>query len=129
MGRLQLLQQFSAVSAACLVLRKEVFTAADGFDAQHLPTDYYDLDLCLRLQERGLAVLYTPYAELQHQKLASRSPEEAAATTSQASTPESHYLRQRWGERMQKDPIYNPNLSLHSARCELAFPTRHTPLE
>lgn len=129
MGRLQLLQQFSAVSAACLVLRKEVFTAADGFDAQHLPTAYYDLDLCLRLQERGLAVLYTPYAELQHQKLASRSPEQAAATQSQPSTPEGHYLRLRWGERLQKDPFYNPNLSLHSARFELAFPTRHIPFK
>ena len=127
MGRVQLLQQFSAVSAACLVLRKEVFTAAGGFDAQHLPTAYYDLDLCLRLRERGLSVLYTPYAELQHQKLASRSPEEAAASTSQPNTPEADYLRKRWGERLQHDPFYNPNLSLHSARFELAFPTRHTP--
>lgn len=116
LGRAQLLQQCTAISAACLALRAEVFAAAGGFDAAHLPQDYGDVDLCLRLRELGLGVIYTPYAELRyrHRRPPPAEPSAAAAA----------YLRRRWGAALRADPFYSPNLSLGGRPFTLAFPPR-----
>lgn len=105
LGQAQLLRQCSAVSGACLALRAEVFAAVGGFDAAHLPTDYSDTDLCLRLRERGLAVLYTPYAELMYDRRGSGAAPPPAS-------PAADYMRRRWGESLLRDPFYSPNRAL-----------------
>ncbi len=64
LGRAQLTQNFSAVSADCLLLRREVWQAAGGFDAENLPHAFYDVDLCLRLGEKGWRTVWTPHAQL-----------------------------------------------------------------
>ena len=115
LGRAQLIQQCSAVSAACLALRAEVFATAGGFDAAHLPGDFADTDLCLRLRERGLGILYTPYAELMYSRRASGA---APAPVS----PAADYMRRRWGARLLHDPFYSPNLAREP--FTLAFPPR-----
>lgn len=116
LGRAQLLQQCTAMSAACLALRAEVFAAAGGFDAANLPQDYGAVDLCLRLRELGLGILYTPYAELRyrHRRPPPAEPSAAAAA----------YLRRRWGAALRADPFYSPNLSLSGRPFTLAFPPR-----
>ncbi|MBA2434405.1 MAG: glycosyltransferase [Verrucomicrobiota bacterium] len=102
-NRAWLTQNFSAVSAACLAVRKDVFLELNGFDERNLPEHFYDVDFCLRLRERGLQVVWTPYANLTWRGAGLR-PE--AQTSSEAV-----WMKQRWGEQLERDPFYNPNLS------------------
>jgi GT2 family glycosyltransferase len=122
-NRAVILQNFSAVSAACLVLRKSVFAEAGGFDADNLPVAYNDVDLCLRLRERGHRIVFTPYAELFHKESATRgddlSPERRERFLAEAA-----YMRRRWGALLLDDPYFNPNLSLSSDAFLLADPPR-----
>ncbi|MBR8320605.1 glycosyltransferase family 2 protein, partial [Burkholderia cenocepacia] len=65
-GRAALVQNFSAVTGACLVMRREVFREVGGFDEENLPVAFNDVDLCLRVREAGYRVVWTPYAVLHH---------------------------------------------------------------
>ena len=109
-------QNVSAVSAACLAIRKEVFLQLDGFDAKHLPRNFFDIDLCLRLRERGLQVVWTPYANLVFAGSGLRGEEQ--------SDEEARHLQKRWSRRLLRDPAYNPNLSLDPPGFTLAIPPR-----
>ncbi|MDY6993327.1 MAG: glycosyltransferase, partial [Pseudomonadota bacterium] len=62
-GRAQVIQNFSAVTAACMLMRKQVFQAVGGFDSEHLSIAFNDVDLCLKCIQQGLRVLWTPYAD------------------------------------------------------------------
>jgi GT2 family glycosyltransferase len=75
MGRARLHQNLSAVTAACLVIRRAVF-AEEGFNEAHLPVAFNDVDLCLRVGEKGYRNLWTPYAELYHYESANRGYED-----------------------------------------------------
>src|SRR5207302_1634861 len=65
---------YSAATAACLLLRRALFLEAGGFDEDRLPVGFNDVDLCLRLRQRGLLIVYTPFAELLHHESLSRGP-------------------------------------------------------
>lgn len=125
-GRLRLVQSLSAVTAACLVLRKEAFTAAGGFDAEHLAVAYNDVDLCLKLGALGYRVLWTPYAELYHLESESRGGDLDPGKRDRFQA-EIKVMRQRWGDVLDADPCYNPNLTLHGYDFGLAFPPRVRP--
>ena len=114
-------QNYSAVTAACMVLRKTVFNDLDGFD-ENLPSNFNDVDFCLRLRERGWQIIWTPYADLIHHESASRGPAERAQWPREAD-----YMQKKWDEQLQRDPFYNPNLS-HSIAFTLAWPPRVPPL-
>jgi GT2 family glycosyltransferase len=122
-GRAQLTQCVSAVTGACIVMRKGVFVAVGGFDARALPVAYNDVDLCLKVRAAGYRVLFTPYAELLHRESASRgaddSPEKQRRLENEAAL-----MRERWGEVLARDPYYNPNLALDSDDFSLAWPPR-----
>jgi GT2 family glycosyltransferase len=98
-----LVRNYNAVTAACMMIRRDVFLSAGGFNEQDFPVSYNDVDLCLRLRQQGYLVTYTPYAKLYHKESATRGfgprPEEEAA------------LKARWGDRLTSDYYYNPNLS------------------
>ena len=118
-------QNYSAVTAACMVLRKTVFADVGGFD-ENLPNNFNDVDFCLRLRERGWQIVWTPYADLIHQESASRgrhsdSEERARLLHDMA------YLQEKWGEQLRNDPFYSPNLS-DSDAFALAWPPRIPPL-
>ncbi len=115
MGRVCLVQNFSAVTAACLVIRKEIFDAVGGFDSEHLPVSFNDVDFCLRVIELGYRNLWTPFAELYHHESASRGPEDSPAKL-QRVRKERTYMRTRWPQFMKNDPAFNPNLSLDDKR-------------
>ena len=104
-NRAWLAQNFSAVSAACLAVRKDVFLSLGGFNATNLPFHFYDVDFCLRLREHGLQVIWTPYANLTYRGSGLR-PE--AQTSSEAA-----WMEKRWGAQLERDPFYNPNLTRH----------------
>ncbi len=123
MYRAQLAQNLSAVTAACLVMRRAVFEQAGGFDEEHLQVAYNDVDLCLRIQELGYRNVWTPFAELYHHESASRgydhTPDKAARYQN-----ECDYMRTRWGERLDTDTAHNPNLDLISPTFRWALESR-----
>jgi GT2 family glycosyltransferase len=93
----------SAVSGACLMTRREVFSAVSGFD-EALPTHAGDIDYCLRVGAAGYRVVFTPYARLTHHEAGRLGEQPVPPATTER-------LRARWGVRFDRDPFYNPNLT------------------
>jgi len=113
----------SAVTAACMVLRKDTFEAVGGFD-ETLAVAYNDVDLCLRLGARGFRSVWTPHAELYHFESVSRGDDLHGANLPRFRA-ESQAMRDRWQGLLDADPYYNPNLSLTRADLWFAYPPRH----
>ena len=121
-ARANLAQNVSAVTAACALVRREVYLQLGGFD-ESLAVTFNDIDFCLRLRQAGYRIVWTPHAELIHHESASRGFDD--------STPkqvrflgEVDYMNSKWGDMLQRDPFYNPNLSLGENLFTLAFPPR-----
>jgi GT2 family glycosyltransferase len=122
-GRLQLSQELSAVTAACLVVRRQVFDEVGGFNEQDLAVAFNDVDLCLRIREAGYVNLWTPHATLHHRESASRASD--LSPTQQARfAREVDYMKRRWRDALANDPNYSPNLTLEGTDLGLAFPPR-----
>jgi len=122
MARAWVAQNMSAVTAACLAVRKEVFEEVGGFD-EALPVAFNDIDFCLRLLQAGYRNVWTPYAELYHHESASRGSEDSPAKQERFAA-EVHAMKWRWGSVLHDDPAYNPNLTLDQGDYGLAFPPR-----
>lgn len=123
-ARAHLTQNFSAVTAACLVLRRDVYRQLGGFDETNLAVAFNDVDFCLRLRAGGLLVTWTPHAELVHHESVSRGLEDTG-WKQRRFLAEVAFMREKWGAILSEDPFYNPNLSLESNKqFELAFPPR-----
>lgn len=116
-------QDLSAVTAACLATRREVFDEIGGFDERNLPVAFNDVDLCLRLRQAGYRIVWTPFAELRHHGSASRGDDHRRRR--QGFAAEVGYMRRRWAAELERDPFYNPNLDPVRADFSLAFPPRH----
>ena len=109
--RPHLIQNLSAVTAACMMLRKAVFEEVGGFD-ENLSVAFNDVDLCLRIREKGYLIVYTPYAILYHHESLSRGYEDNPEKQTRF-LKEVGYIREKWGHIIDKgDPYYNPNLTL-----------------
>jgi hypothetical protein len=121
--RPHLVHNVTAVTAACIVLRKSVFEEAGGFNETDLKIAFNDVDFCLRVQSLGYRNLFTPFAELIHHESASRGMEDTPEKIARFQS-EIHYMKQRWGERLLNDPAYNPNLTLDREDFSYAFPPR-----
>jgi len=123
LGGLALLRSVSAVTGACLAVRRELFNAVGGLDEANLAVAYNDVDFCLRLRERGYRNVWTPFAELYHYESVSRgddlSDEKLARLQKEAA-----YMRQRWGASLDEDPYWNPNLSLNGGIRDVARQSR-----
>jgi GT2 family glycosyltransferase len=124
-SRAMLCQNLSAVTAACLVVRRQVFDEVGGLDESSLAVGFNDVDLCLRIMEKGYRNLWTPYAEMYHHESASRGYENTPERKSRFEK-ECEYMKQRWGKLLLNDPAYNPNLALDKATFSLAIPPRVT---
>ena len=109
-ARLHLAHNLSAVTAACLLLRRAVFEEVGGLDEQNLPIAFNDVDLCLKVREAGYRNLWTPYAELYHHESVSRGVDDTGAKRARANA-EVEYMRRTWGPELDRDPAYNPNLT------------------
>ena len=120
-SRARLTQNVSAVTAACMVIRRELFEAVGGFDVDHFGIAYNDVDLCLRLWEQGYRTLWTPFAELYHYESATLGAPGNPQRRRQFQE-ESQRLSTRWNKYIRHDPFYNPNLSKLVTSFELAFP-------
>ncbi len=122
-GRAVLTQNFSAVTGACLVMRRGVFDELAGFDETAFPIAFNDVDLCLRACEAGYSVVWTPYAELIHHESASLGLPDAPERRAQFER-ECRNLKERWPARIDNDPFYNPNLTIRGGDFSPSFPPR-----
>jgi GT2 family glycosyltransferase len=120
-GRAVLQQNLSAVTAACIAMRRDVFFEVGGFDGANLPVAFNDVDLCLRLRERGYLIVWTPLARLIHHETASRKLDLMPCRYREF-LRENDYMRLRWGHILDRDPYFSPNLSRHDLSPRLAFP-------
>jgi len=111
-GRENIIINLSAVTAACMMIRKEVFKKIGGFD-ENLSVAYNDVDLCIRLRQEGYLIIYMPYAILYHYESLSRGYEDASEKLERFEK-EIGYMRKKWASVIDAgDPYYNRNLSLN----------------
>ncbi|WP_158513365.1 glycosyltransferase [Kozakia baliensis] len=110
----------SAVTGACLAIRREVFEAVDGADEEHLPVTWNDIDLCLRIREIGYLVMMVPAARLIHYELATRKPD---TDPSQQKTllKAKKYIRERHGKILRYDSHHNPQILRNRDRVSLSL--------
>jgi glycosyltransferase involved in cell wall biosynthesis len=109
-GRPVLHHRCSAVTAACLMIKKATYFAIDGMD-EKIAVAFNDVDFCLRLGAAGYHCVYTPSAELTHHESATRGDDLSEANR-QRFMSEELFMKARWGEQLQHDPFFSPNLSL-----------------
>lgn len=122
--RTQVQQDFSAVTAACLLVGKAVYEEVGGLDEQAFAVSYNDVDFCLRVGATGRRIVWTPLATLLHEGSASqkRSIENLGQVGKQARfTREQGAMYERWPDVIAHDPAYNPNLSLTERVYEIEF--------
>lgn len=125
-GRNQLLQRVSAVTAACLLVRKTDYLRVGGMDEVAFPVAFNDVDLCLKIRRLGMAIVWSPYARLLHAESASRGHEDTPQKRARAGR-EVDMLRRRWGDVLFRDPAYHPSLNLDvlsQVSAGLAIPPR-----
>ena len=110
-GRLVIPQNLSAVTAACIMIPRNVFKEVGGFDEGYALA-FNDVDLCLKIRALGKLVVWTPHAELYHYESKTRGYEDTSEKQARFKG-EIDRFQARWGEVLsQGDPYYNPNLSL-----------------
>ena len=105
--QLQVTRNYSSVTGACLLTRRDVFEEVGGFDEERLPVTFNDVDLCLKMRRAGYLVVYTPFAKLYHHESATRRRSVEALETD--------VMRERWPDLLARDPYYNPNLTRERA--------------
>ena len=103
-------QEYSAVTAACLLTWRHRFLALGGLDAERLPVAFNDVDYCLRVREAGGRVVWTPHAVLVHHESVSRG-QDLTPQQRRRARREAAWMRRRWRHVLGQDPFYNPNLS------------------
>ena len=109
-SQLALVRNVSAVTAACVFIRKSVFDEVGGLD-ETFAVAFNDVDLCLRVRERGYMNVITPFAELIHHESRSRGKDDAPDKRARFSIEFTNMIL-RWGNILDTDPFYSPNLSL-----------------
>ena len=117
-GRMISVQEISAVTAACMMVKKSEFDSVKGFD-ENFKVAFNDIDLCMKFRAAGKKIVFTPYAELYHYESKSRGLED---------TPEKQFrfdkevkrFQEKWAQQLEMgDPYYSPNLSVTEGDCSL----------
>jgi glycosyltransferase involved in cell wall biosynthesis len=121
-NKLELIQNFTALTAACLFVKKSIYLEVGGLDAVNLKVAYNDVDFCLRLHEKGYLNIWTPFAELYHHESVSRGQDDLSQGARYKK--EIDYMYKKWGKLIDRDPYYNPNLSNDSVEFRLSVPPR-----
>lgn len=110
-ARAQLISRFSAVTAACLLVKKSVYEQVSGLNEIDLTVAFNDVDFCLRIMRAGYHNVWTPYAELYHHESATRGYEDDPVKQARFAG-EVEYMKSTWGELLDRDPYYSSNLTL-----------------
>jgi GT2 family glycosyltransferase len=106
-----IVRNYSAVTAACLMTRRDLYERLGGFD-ERFEFDFNDTDYCLRLRQAGYRVVYTPYAELYHL-------EAATSGLRRWNASDVEEMQRRWADVCERDPYYNPNLTRDFPDCRV----------
>jgi GT2 family glycosyltransferase len=122
---LRLVRTVSAVTAACLAVRRESYHGVGGLDEVRFRVAYNDVDFCLKLRRAGLRNLVTPHAELLHRESVSRGNEFSPARRARWDG-ERRAMQAAWGAALDADPFFSPMLSLTPPFRRLADPPRAT---
>jgi hypothetical protein len=122
-GELALARTVSAVTGACLALRRSVFFEAGGLDEQNLAVAFNDIDLCLRIGDHGYRVVWTPFAELLHLESVSRGFDDTPAKRTRMLAEWAHF-RRIWDPLLAGDPFHSPNVIFRWEVSSLATPPR-----
>ena len=123
-GRNLLASSISAVTGACLIVKKAIYEEAGGLDEENLAVAFNDVDLCLKIRQKGYRNVWSPHAVLYHHESSTRgletTPEKAARFKE-----ELDFMVRKWGDQLRHDPFYNVNFSIELGRYfEFAFPPR-----
>src|SRR5690606_33360760 len=121
MQRLQVDQNYSAVTAACLMIRRSVYEAVGGLDEEDFKVSYNDVDLCLKLQATGYLTVWTPHSVVMHEGSVSQKKVDVAAFEAKRKrfVAEQDAMYAKWLSVLARDPAYNRNLSLSGSGFEL----------
>lgn len=109
-GHSDMIKNYSAVTAACMMVRREVFDVVGGFN-EELAVSFGDIDLCMEIRRHGYRIVYTPYARLIHHESASRKDDNEMPRRPRFHA-EITYMISKWGKTLYSDPYLNPNLSI-----------------
>lgn len=114
MHRLQVDQNYTAVTAACMMIRKSVYEEVGGLDERDFKVSYNDVDFCLRTQQAGYLTVWTPHAKLMHESNVSQKVSEKTARAANVARfkGEQATMYRKWLPLLARDPAYNRNLSL-----------------
>ncbi|NNE38419.1 MAG: glycosyltransferase family 2 protein, partial [Gammaproteobacteria bacterium] len=127
--RLMLTQQLSCVTAACLLTKKSIYNKVEGLNETSLKVAFNDVDYCLKVRELGYKVIWTPFATLYHLESASRSSDLSKENIGRWNS-EFSYMTGKWSQVLEKDPFYNPNLTIADEDFSYSIPPRqHKPWE
>ncbi len=124
MKRAVLAHTISAVTAACLVVRRSVYESVGGLDEKNLKIAFNDVDFCLKVRAAGYRNIWTPHAELYHHESATRGTEDTPEKK-QRFLAEMNFMQEKWGEILARDPAYNPNLTRDREDFSLGWPPRN----
>ncbi|QZA80032.1 rhamnan synthesis F family protein [Deefgea piscis] len=121
MHRLQLEQNYSAVTAACLMIRRSVYQQVGGMNEVDFKVSYNDVDLCLKVGELGLLVVWTPFSVVLHEGSVSQNTVDVAKQTEKLRRfqSEQQAMYAKWSTKIGNDPAYNKNLTLSGNGFEL----------
>ncbi len=118
-GHLQLARNVSAVTAACMIVKKDIFTKVGGFDEDIFAVGFNDVDLSLKIRNAGYSIIFTPYAKLIHKESASRGMD-LTKEQKERHENECRSMISRYGKQLKQDPFYNPNLSIDDEHLSIA---------
>ncbi len=108
MGLLHAPHPVSAISAACMMVRRQIYLDLGGMDGLHFPNRIADIDFCLKVRAAGHQIMWTPYATLQHD----------SDGTTRGNRHDNDALLAKWGSRLTDDPCFNPQLTINSNQFE-----------
>jgi O-antigen biosynthesis protein len=118
-NRAMVSQEMSAVTAACLAIRRQTYLDVGGLDAGTFPVAFNDIDFCLRVRAAGYHNIFTPHVQLHHFESKSRGYEDTPVKALRFKR-DREWLRHRWLPELLQDPAYNPNLTRHREDFQLA---------
>ncbi|MCH8539385.1 MAG: glycosyltransferase [Opitutales bacterium] len=121
---INLVRAYSAVTAACLLVRKKIFDEVGGLEEEFLKVAFNDVDFCLKVKEAGYRNIFTPFARLYHYESKSRGKDETPEKKERAHA-EMRFMKFKWGRDLMEDGLHNPNISLLKEQFSLAHPPHH----
>jgi GT2 family glycosyltransferase len=101
--RKDVIEDLSCVTAACMMVRKEVFKEVGGLDSSNLAIAFNDVDFCLKVKEHGYLIVYNPFARLYHHEGFSRGKDTYMNTRF---LKENKFMKDKWGVKLKRDPFW-----------------------